>query len=583
MGVEGFKRTVLWRIVREVRPYWPQLCGTFVLSLLSTPLALLAPLPLKIVVDNVLGGRDLPELLSAFLPAFLERSQGGLLGGAASLVIILALLNQLRGLANWALQTNAGEAMVLDFRTKLFAHVQRLSLVYHDSKGTADSAFRIQYDAPAIQYVMVSGIIPMMSSLSLLIGMVGVAVQLDWQLAVICLGICPFLFLLTRRFSRRLRRGWREVKDLESSAHRTVHEALSAIRVVKAFGQETHERSRFRERSFGCMQEMLRVSMLQGLFDLAVAMTIATGTALTLYVGVRHVQSGVLTLGGLVLLLAYTAQLYGPLQVITNKLADLQASMVGAERAFALLDQSPEVTESPQPVSVARARGHVRFENVSFSYEGTIPVLQNVSLEARPGMRVGIQGRTGAGKSTLLSLLIRFYDVSRGRILLDGVDIRDFSIADLRNQFSIVLQDSILFSTSIAENIAYGRSGATKAEVIEAAKLANAQEFITALPDGYETLVGERGMRLSGGERQRVALARAFLKDAPILILDEPTSAVDIRTEGLILEALNRLMTGRTTFMIAHRLTTLDSCDLRLEITGGRLRALRPDLMDAAQ
>jgi ATP-binding cassette subfamily B protein len=290
-----------------------------------------------------------------------------------------------------------------------------------------------------------------------------------------------------------------------------------------------------------------------------------------------------LTTGDLVLLLAYIAQVYDPLQVISRKLADLQASMVSAQRAFALLDEAPEVTESAHPVAIGRAHGHVRFENVSFFYTGGEPVLQNVSLDARPGMRVGIQGETGAGKSTMLSLLIRFYDVSQGKILLDGEDIRNYRMADLRNQFGIVLQDSVLFSASIAENIAYGRKGASSSEVVEAAKLANAHEFTTRFPDGYETLVGERGMRLSGGERQRIALARAFLKNAPILILDEPTSSVDMRTEGLILEALERLMVGRTTFMIAHRLSTLNSCDLRLELSEGRLRVLQLNPLDAAR
>ena len=574
---------ILRRIAREVSPYWAHLSGIFLLGLLSTPLALSAPLPLKIAIDNVLGSQNLSAFLSRFLPAEIAGSRGGLLSVAAALVIIIALLNQLRGLASWALQTIAGEAIVLDFRTKLFAHAQRLSLAYHDVKGTADSTFRIQNDAPALQYVMVSGVIPLLSSVSLLAGMVWVTVRLDWQLAAIALAVSPLLFLLTRSFSGHLERGWEDVKLLESSAHSAVHEALSSMRVVKAFGQEDNERSRFRQTSSGRMRKLIRVSMLQGCFDLAIAITIAAGTALTLYVGVLHVQTGVLTTGDLVLLLAYIAQVYDPLQVISRKLADLQASMVSAQRAFALLDEAPEVTESAHPVAIGRAHGHVRFENVSFFYRGGEPVLQNVSLDARPGMRVGIQGETGAGKSTMLSLLIRFYDVESGQDpprrrrhpqLQDGgpsQSVRDRAAG------------LVLFSASIAENIAYGRKGASSSEVVEAAKLANAHEFTTRFPDGYETLVGERGMRLSGGERQRIALARAFLKNAPILILDEPTSSVDMRTEGLILEALERLMVGRTTFMIAHRLSTLNSCDLRLELSEGRLRVLQLNPLDAAR
>jgi ATP-binding cassette subfamily B protein len=281
-----------------------------------------------------------------------------------------------------------------------------------------------------------------------------------------------------------------------------------------------------------------------------------------------------LTLGELVLVLAYVAQLYQPLQAVSKKLADLQGSLVSAERAFALLDQVPDVEERSHARPITRARGEVRFEDVSFAY-GTEPsVLAGVSFDVPAGARVGIQGQTGTGKSTLMSLLTRFYDVTGGRILLDGVDLRDYRLADLRNQFGIVLQDSVLFSTTIAENISYGRRDATEEQIVQAAKLANAHEFISNFPQAYETMVGERGMRLSGGERQRIALARAFLKDAPVLILDEPTSSVDVRTEASILEALERLMQGRTTIMIAHRLSTLDNCDLRLEIYGGSLHAL---------
>ena len=278
-----------------------------------------------------------------------------------------------------------------------------------------------------------------------------------------------------------------------------------------------------------------------------------------------------LSIGDLLLVSAYIAQLLEPLKSVTNKLADLQGSLASAERAFALLDEAPDVAERPHARALKRAIGSVQFENVSFAYDGEHPVLTGVSFEAPPSARVGIQGSSGAGKSTLMSLLTRFYDVSGGRILLDGVNIRDYRLVDLRNQFGMVLQDTVLFSTTVAENIAYGHPEASEGQIIEAARLANAHDFIANLPEGYRTLVGERGMSLSGGERQRISLARAFLKDAPILILDEPTSALDIGTEAAILQALERLIDGRTTFMIAHRLTTLDRCDLRLEIDHGRL------------
>lgn len=563
--------TVLRRITGEVYPYWPQLLGIFALSLLSTPLALLAPLPMKIVIDHVLGSQSLPALLADLLPEGIATSRGDLLVVAAGMVVTIALLNQSRGFAAWVLQTWSGERMVFAFRTRMFAHAQRLSLAYHDAKGTSDSAFRIQYDAPALQHVMVNGVIPLLSSFSQLAGMIWVTVLLDWKLALIALAVSPVMFVLIQIFSVRLRKGWEHVTLLDSSANAIVQEVLSSLRVVKAFAREDYEHMRYQNKSYGFMKEQVRVSMIQGLFDLTIVFTIAAGTGVTLYVGVLHIESGQLTLGNLVLLLAYVAQLHDPLQVMSKKLTDLQASMVSARRAFTLLDQQPDVNDRLNALPLARASGHVRFEKVSFGYAPGSFVLQDVSLDAKPGMRVGIQGETGAGKSTLLSLLIRFYDVSEGRILLDGEDIRDYKISDLRNQFSIVLQDSVLLSVSVAENIGYGRDGATLAEIVKAAKMANAHEFILRLSDGYDTMVGERGMLLSGGERQRIALARAFLKDAPILILDEPTSSVDVKTEGVILDALKRLMRGRTTFIIAHRLNTLDECDLRLEVVAGRL------------
>jgi len=567
---------ILRRIARYARPYWLHGVAIFILSLLAAPIALLTPLPLKIVIDHVLGSQPLPGFLAALLPLSRQHSGPFLLALAAASILIIALLNQMQGLALWMMETYAGEGMVLDFRSQLFGHVQRLSLTYHDSQGTADSAFRIQYDAPALQYVTISGVIPLVAALLTLAGMLYVTARLDLQLALVAVAISPVLYLFTRAFSSRLRDRWEDVKTMESSANSVVQEALSSVRVVKAFGREDHEQQRFLHRSAGRLKEAVRLAFLQSGFDLLIGMTLAIGSAITLYIGVLHVRSGVLSLGGLVLVLAYVAQLYQPLQAVSKKLADIQGSLASAERAFALLDELPEVVEHPHARPLSRARGDVRFENVSFAYDDQNPVLSRVTFVVPAGTRVGIQGKTGAGKSTLMSLLARFYDVGEGRILVDGIDARDYKLQDFRRQFGIVLQDAVLFSASVAENIAYGRPDATEGQIIEAAKLANAHDFVTGLPDGYDTQVGERGMRLSGGERQRISLARAFLRDAPILILDEPTSAVDAKTEAAILEALERLMRGRTTFMIAHRLSTLDTCDLRLMVDAGTVQVSAP-------
>jgi ATP-binding cassette subfamily B protein len=559
------------RLLRLARPYWPHIGGLFVLSLLSTPIALLTPLPLKIAVDSAIGTEPLPGFLDVLLPEDAARSGTTVLVLAVVLVVAVVLLRELLQLASSVLRAYAGGRLVLDFRARIFRHAQRLSLLYHNARGTSDSAYRIQYDAPSIQWITVDGIPPLVTAAVTLVGMVYVTFRIDWQLALIALAVSPFLFLSALAYGRRLRGRWRKVHQLDSSALSVAQEALGAIRVVKAFGQEDREGERFVRRSSESVRQRVRVSLVEGGFTSLIGMTTALGTAAVLFVGVRHVQSGALTLGDLLLVMGYLAQLYWPLNALSKSKGTLQSSLASAERAFSLLDEAPDVVERPDALPLARASGAVSFRGVCFAYRDGSPVLQDVSFEVEPGTRVGISGTTGAGKSTLMNLLTRFYDPISGRILLDGVDLRDYKLADLRNQFAIVLQEPVLFSTSIVENIAYARPNAGQEEIVEATKAANAHRFIADLPRGYETQVGERGMSLSGGERQRIALARAFLKDAPILILDEPTSSVDTKTEAAIMEAMERLMLGRTTFMIAHRLGTLTGCDVRLEIEEGRV------------
>jgi ATP-binding cassette subfamily B protein len=559
------------RLLLEARPYWLHLFATLVLSLLSTPLALLAPLPMKLAVDSVLGSQPLPRLVQRVLPSLSSANSAAtsLLFVVAALLLI-TLLRQLQGTLSGVLQTYTGERLLQDFRAKLFRQVQRLSLSYHDDKGTSDSAYRIQYDAYCIQAVTLGSLLPLINASITLLGMVYVIARMDWQLALVAMTVSPILFMLTRTFRRPLRRRWRAIKELDSSAMSVVHEVLGAVRVVKAFGREDHEHQRFVRGSSERLAAQVRVAFVQSGFDLLLGMTTATGTAAALWIGVMHVRSGVLTLGALLVVMAYLSQLYSPLSTLSKLLTDLQSALVSAERAFAVLDEVPEVIERRNARSITRASGALALRNVCFSY-GSAPVLRGISFDVSPGTRVGISGATGAGKTTLASLLMRFYDPTAGQILLDGVDLRDYKLSDLRNQFALVLQEPVLFSTSIAENIAYARPGATEEQIIEAARLANAHEFITHLPEGYRTLVGERGMRVSGGERQRISLARAFLRDAPILLLDEPTSSVDVKTEAGIMDAMDRLMRGRTTIMIAHRLSTLENCDLRLELDRGEV------------
>ena len=579
MAASPYTDSLLYRrLLRQARPYWLHIAGFLLLSLLATPLTLLTPLPLKIAVDSVIGSDPVPRLLTVFLPASAGQSTAALLVLCAGLLIAIALASELHRLAGSLLHTYIGEKLVLEFRARLFHHVQRLSLLYHDLRGSSDSIYRVLWDSGAVRYIALDGVIPFIAAGVTLVSMLYIIFRLDWQLAVVALTVSPILFLLTRVYRQRLRSQWRDVKKLESGALSVVQEVLTTLRVVKAFGQEEREQARFVHQSRAGLQARIRASLAVDGFNLLIAMTTTIGSAAVLFIGVRHVQTGVLSLGELLIVMAYLAALYGPLKSISKNIGSLQAHLASAERAFSLLDQTPEVVERPRARSLHRASGTVAFRDVSFGYVEETPVLRNISFEIAAGTRAGIAGRTGAGKTTLMSLLARFYDPTSGQILLDDTDLRDYKLADLRNQFSIVLQEPVLFSTTIAENIAYARPDATQAQIEAAAKAANAHEFITNCKDGYDSLVGEHGLLLSGGERQRIALARAFLKDAPILILDEPTSSVDLNTEAGIIEAMERLMQGRTTFVIAHRLGTLQNCDVLIVVENGQLITTTSDV-----
>jgi ATP-binding cassette subfamily B protein len=565
-------------LLRQARPYWFHLAGLLGIGLLASPIALLNPVPLKIVVDSVLGTHPLPPYLDALIPATVARSSTTIGGVAIGLLILVAALGQLHGLLTKFLQAYVGERLVLGFRSQLVQQAQRLSLTYHDSKGTADSLYRIQQDAAVIDKIMVEGLIPFAGAAFTVITMLAVTARLDWQLALVALSVCPPLLLLSGHYRPRMRRQWRQVKKLESAALAGVQETLGSLRVVKAFGQEARETTRFVHRSTAGVVARVRLALMEGRYGMLIGLTSALGTAAVLLIGVGHVREGVVSLGQLLLVLGYLNQLYEPLKTISRKAAGLQSYLAGAERAFALLDEEPDVVERPRARGVVRAAGALAFRHVSFAYGPDRPVLHDVSFDVESGMHIGLLGATGAGKSTLISLLTRFYDPTEGEILLDGVDLRDYRLADLRRQFAVVLQEPVLFSVSIAENIAYAAPEASRDQIVAAAQAANAHEFVERLPQGYDTPVGERGAKLSGGQRQRVALARAFLKDAPLLILDEPTSSVDVKTEAVILGAMDRLMRGRTAFLITHRTSALAACDRQLQLERGRVVEATPPL-----
>jgi len=556
-------------MLRYLRPYRKLAAASVSLTLLGAAAALLVPWPLQILVDHVLEKRPAAAWMQTLLGPIAKDPISLLFFAVISGLLLALLMNGLHVLNNYV-NTRIEQLIVLDFRSDLFAHAQRLSLAYHDRRRSGMIIYRInnQGDAPAGLIMTV----PMLAESALtLAGMFWISYRMDWALALVSLAVVPLLYYSVGYYATHIQERLQHVMRMEGESLSVVHESISMMRVIVAFGREDHEHRRFRDQTARAVDARVSVTIRQSLFSLAVNMTTAVGSALVLGLGAYHVLEGKLSVGRLLVVIAYIASVYKPLETISYTIGTLQNKFVSLRVALGLLDTVPEIRDAPGAKSISRAAGRVKYEHVQFSYTGRADTLKDISFEAAPGQVIGIVGPTGAGKSTLVSLLPRFYDSKQGRILLDGEDIRELTLKALRQQVSIVLQEPLLFSGSIAENIRYGRLEASRAEIIEASKAANAHDFIMRLPKKYETLLGERGAAVSGGERQRIAVARAFLKDAPILILDEPTSSVDSKTEAVILDALDRLMVGRTTFMIAHRLSTLNHADQILVLNQGQL------------
>jgi ATP-binding cassette subfamily B protein len=566
----------LKRAFEDLRPYlWPILL-LLIVSLLAVPITLIVPLPIKVLVDSVLGSQPLPGYLTIFVGS--QMSKGIALWLAISILMGTAVLTYLQNLVNVWYSNKVGNRMTLDVRARLFRHMQRLSIAYHDTMGAADSAYRTLNDAPMLRSFGIDSVIPLTTSILTLGAMILVMVYLDWQLALIALLVSPLMFLLISVFRPRIRAGWRKYRASESAAMAVAQESLGASRLVKSYGQEERKNEQLVSHYNASLSASLKVQVDSAIYGLLVGIVTAAGLAAVLYIGIGHVQTGLLTLGSLLVVNYYVTQLYSPLRNVGQSILDIQMSLTGVERYRAVLDEKPDVPESPNALSLVEAKGEVEFRNVSFQYTKDHPVLHDVSFELHTGDRLGVVGPTGSGKTTLSTLLLRLFDPTKGAITLDGTDLRDYKLADLRNQYAVVHQETVLFSTTVTENISFARPNATMDQVIAAAKAAKAHDFITNLPNGYETLVGERGMKLSGGERQRISLARAFLKNAPMLILDEPTSSLDVHTEAAILDTIQELMKGRTTLMIAHRPSTLRDCNLILMLEDGRVSRMTTEV-----
>src|SRR6266536_3198606 len=548
------------RVLRYYRPFLWQTIFGLCLSFLGIGLNLLKPWPFKIIVDDFLraGPTIRPDWRTWVL----------------LLSLALIGIQFLWGIINWItnyLFVKIGLQALLKLRTDLYSYLQSLSLKYHDARRSSDSSFRVAYDSQSIQTIYNKGFTNVFGSIVTLIGTFLIMLRLDWRLTLVSLAIVPLIAGAIYLFAHRIRRESTSIQEQESAMLAQTQEGLSSIRMVHAFGREEFEVRQFHQQARQSLQANLRLTLTNVNSALVISTLMVIGTAAMYYIGTLHVLAGTLTLGSLLVFSAYLLMLYQPLESLTYTAWAMEGATAGAKRCFEVLDRQDDVVDSPGAIAISSAHGAIGFQAVSFGYTADRYVLRDIDLHIEPNQIVGLAGGTGAGKSTLLSLVPRFYDPTAGSITLDGRDIRQITKKSLRAQIAIVLQDTLLFSTTVRENIAYGRPDATEEEIIEAACRAQADEFIRQMPQGYGSLVGERGGHLSVGQRQRIGIARAFLKNAPILLLDEPTSALDPSTESAIMDTIKELMRGRTTLIATHRLATIHNLDQIIVLEHGRI------------
>jgi ATP-binding cassette subfamily B protein/subfamily B ATP-binding cassette protein MsbA len=554
---------VVAKVLRRLTPYRGLFALAVIQVLLVGVLELAKPWPLKIVVDNVLGGTPFTSFGLEGLPP-----RALLAVACGALIVIYLLLGAFTVTSNYA-TIGVGQRMVNDFRGELYAHLARLSLAFHSRRQVGDLLYRLTADTFAIQTLTMNGFFPILTSMVLLGGMVIVMARLDAGLTVVSLVIVPLLFITIARLSHRITTLSTDARVKESALWAVAQRTIGAIRVIQAFTTEEEEHRKFVGTSRESLDANLRLYTFQTVYAAFVNVLIAGGTAAVLWVGATRVLDNRLTIGDVLVFTSYLASLYAPINSLTQTWSLIQGAKVGAERVFEILETVPDLPDGTRPLARADVRGDVVFDDVHFGYDESRQVLRGVSFHAHHGELIAIVGATGAGKTTMVSLVPRFYDATQGRVLLDGVDVREYRLKALRQQVSMVLQPALVFPTTVRENIAYGRSDAPPEAVAAAARMAQLDDFLARLPDGLDTVVGESGATLSAGEQLRITIARAILRDAPLLILDEPTSALDAGTEARVMQALERLMEGRTTFVIAHRLSTVRRADTILVLDGG--------------
>jgi ATP-binding cassette subfamily B protein/subfamily B ATP-binding cassette protein MsbA len=556
---------VVLKVLARLRPHRALFGGAVLQVLVIGLLELAKPWPLKVVLDNVLAHTPTGHpALDAMAPTML------LAVACAALVGIYALLGTLTVSSNYT-TISIGQRMVNDFRGDLYAHLQRLSMAFHSRREVGDLLFRLTADTLAIQTLTMNGFFPILTSVVLLGGMTVVMLQMDVAMTAIALAIVPVLFFAIVALSARINALASDARVKESALWAVAQRTIGAIRVIQAFTTEQAEYRRFLGTSTASLDANLRLYTFQSVYSAFVNVLIAAGTAAVLWFGATRALGGALTAGDLLIFTSYLASLYAPINSLTQTWGMIQGARAGAERVFEILDTAPDLVDGTRELARADVKGAIRYDDVHFGYDPSNPILRGVSFEAAPGALVAIVGATGAGKTTLVSLIPRFYDVQAGRVLMDGIDVREFKLRSLRSQVAMVLQPPLVFPTTLRENIAYGRPEASADEVARAASLAQLDDFIARLPEGMDTIVGEGGATLSSGEQLRVTIARAILRDAPLLILDEPTAALDVETEARVMAGLENLMGGRTTFVIAHRLSTVRRADLLLVLDQGRV------------
>lgn len=544
-----------------VSPYKKWHLIIFLAMLVETAMSLATPWPLKIIIDNVIGHHKLPHFLAWMDTVFPAENRVQFAAVAAVSMIMMAAIGSLASYLDNYFTESVAQYVSNDLRRRMYHHLQRLSLEYYNTHQTGKLLSTITTDVSTIQDFASSTLMNITVDSLTIVGMLGLMFYLNANFTLVAIGVTPFLLLFVARFKKVMKKATHEVRQDQSNMLAVLQQGLESIRSVNAFGRQDLEEGKLKKVSLETVGAALKARRVKSVLSPVVTITVSVCTALVLWQGTSLVLKGVMTVGSLTVFLWYMNKFFSPVQDLAKMTSNIAQATVALERIQAILDTEIKVFEKSDAVDPGKLNGNITFELVSFAYDSESPVLHEINLKINCGQRVGICGPTGCGKSTIVSLIARFYDPTSGRVLIDGKDISDFTLDGLRSQIGFVLQDTVLFYGSVRENIAYGRPDASEEAIIEAAKLANAHEFICRMPHGYDTLVGERGLTLSGGQRQRIGIARAVVRNSPILILDEPTASLDVEAEKIVMEALEQLMEGRTVITIAHRLSTICDCD----------------------